>query len=361
MNKTIYRKIPIDVSINIRYLYKDKGVKGKKLLDRFPQYSRASIYRHAKKAIGGDAIFDKRKHNKGRPHKISERDKRNLIRQIAVLRRVEGSSFTAKRLCVAAGLCYNISDMTVRRCLYEHGYGYRRARKKGLLSQKDLALRLKFCRKVKRTFSEKLWEEGISFYLDGTGFTHMSNLYDQARCTKSMAWRKRNEGLSVECTTKESHEGSGGKVANFFVAIAYEKGVVLCEQYMGNLNGQMFADFIREHFKETFNKSVNPTGKLFLQDGDPSQNSKKSKTALDEVGSRQFSIPPRSPDLNPIESIFNVVKQKLRVDAFEKKIEIEKFTDFWKRVKDTLLNTPIHVIDKTIKSMNKRISLVSAC
>ena len=173
MNKTIYRKIPIDVSIYIRYLYKDKGVKGKKLLDRFPQFSRASIYRHdAKKAIGGDAIFDKRKHNKRRPRKISERDKRNLIRQIAVLRRVEGSSFTVKRLCVAAGLCYNISAMTVRRCLYEHGYGYRGARKKGLLSQKDLALRLKFCRKVKRTLSEKLWEVGISFYLEGTGFTH---------------------------------------------------------------------------------------------------------------------------------------------------------------------------------------------
>ena len=88
MDKTIYRKIPIDVSIYIirRYLYEDKGVEGKKLLDRFPHYSRASIYRHAKKAIGGDAIFDKRKHNKGRPRKISERDKRNLIRQIAVLR-----------------------------------------------------------------------------------------------------------------------------------------------------------------------------------------------------------------------------------------------------------------------------------
>ena len=144
------------------------------------------------------------------------------MRQIAVPRRVKGSSFTAKRLCVATGLCYNISDVTVRRCLYEHGYGYRRARKKRLLPQKDLALRIKFCRKVKRTLSEKLWEEGISFYLDGTGFTHKSNPYDQAR--SSMAWRKRNEGLSVECTTKGSHEGSGGKVANFFVAIAYEKG-----------------------------------------------------------------------------------------------------------------------------------------
>ena len=360
MNKKIYKKIPLDVSVHIRYLYQDKGVKGKELLQRFPQYSKASIYRHAKKVIGGEAIFDKRKNNNGRPRKLTARDKRNLFRQIHVLRRIEGSSFTAKRLFVAAGLCYNVSHMTVRRCLYEQGYRYRRARKKGLLSQKDLLLRLKFCKKVKRTLSGKLWQEGISFYLDGTGFAHKTNPYDQARATKSMVWRKRDEGLSVKCTTKGSHEGSGGKVANFFVAIAYGKGVVLCEQYMGHVNGQMFADFIREHFKKTFNKSVNPTGKLFLQDGDPSQNSKKAKIALDEVGSRQFSIPPRSPDLNPIENILNLVKEKLREDAFANKIEKEDFVNFSRRVKNTLLNTPIDVIDKTISSMNKRISLVIA-
>ena len=48
---------------------------------------------------------------------------------------------------------------------------------------------------------------------------------------------------------------------------------------------------------------------MFVQDGDPSQNSKAAKTALSKIGAVQFSIPPRSPDLNPIENVFNQWKK----------------------------------------------------
>ena len=51
---------------------------------------------------------------------------------------------------------------------------------------------------------------------------------------------------------------------------------------------------------------------MFVQDGDPSQNSKAAKTALDKIGAVQFSIPPRSPDLNPIENAFNLVEKKIK-------------------------------------------------
>ena len=84
-----------------------------------------------------------------------------------------------------------------------------------------------------------------------------------------MAWT-RDEGLESNCTAKGSHVGSGGKVLHFMGAISYTQGVILCEQYEGRINGQIFADFIRDHFPRTFKKSVNPTGKLILQDGDPS-------------------------------------------------------------------------------------------
>ena len=92
-------------------------------------------------------------------------------------------------------------------------------------------------------------------------------------------------------------------MANFIVAICYEKGVVCCEQYYGNITGELFSDFVREHFPVMFEKSANPKGKLFLQDGDPRQNSKKAKIALDAVDCRQFSIPARSPDANKAQKI----------------------------------------------------------
>ena len=118
------------------------------------------------------------------------------------------------------------------------------------------------------------------------------------------------------------------------------------------------ANFEREHFEKTFERSVNPTGKLFLQDGDPSQNSKKAKAPLDAVGARLFSIPPRSPVMNPIENVFNYIKDKLRQQALEQNITFENIEEFSARVKHTLENMPIWYIHKTISSMDNKISMV---
>ena len=77
---------------------------------------------------------------------------------------------------------------------------------------------------------------------------------------------------------------------------------------------------IKIYFKQTFRRSANPHGKLFLQDGDPSKNSRHAKRPMDRIGVRVFNIPPRSPDCNPIENVFNVVKQQLHQQALEREI-----------------------------------------
>ena len=350
-------RIPLKVSVHLRYLYQDKGVRGKELLEKYPMYSKTSIYRHAVKPIMEEPLRYHR-NNIGRPRKISERDKRLILRQIPLLR-AEGGSLTIKRLRLAAGIDKNYCcDQTIRRVLHSEGYRYYHSRKKGLLTKKDLRNRLKFARKVKRLLSDRFWKEGLSFYLDGCGFQHKQNPCDEARSVNTMAWRRRDEGLHPSCTAKGSHVGSGGKVAHFFVAISYRKGVILCEQYFGRLNGAMFAKFIKKHFKKTFRKGQNTRGRIFLQDGDPSQNSRLAKKSLKKVGARKFSIPARSPDCNPIENVFNYAKQKLHEDALVQNITFENFTDFSQRVKNTIMNLPIEYIDKTIDSMDRRMSLI---
>ena len=69
-------------------------------------------------------------------------------------------------------------------------------------------------------------------------------------------------------------------------------------------------------------------------------------------------IPARSPDLNPIENVFNVVKRQLKDEALQKNIESESKDEFEKRVLSALLNYPSSVIDRTIESMEKRLKLV---
>ena len=85
-------------------------------------------------------------------------------------------NFSVKRLWLEAGIDKRISDCTVGRCLNELGYKYLQSRRKGLMSRKDIKIRLRYARKVKRLLPNDFWTNGISFYiLDGTSFTHKRN------------------------------------------------------------------------------------------------------------------------------------------------------------------------------------------
>ena len=353
----MYRKIPLCVSVHLRYLHQDLGIKGTDLVKRFPKYRRSAIYRHMLKEVG-DVVVDKRKGNKGRPKVLTLRDERNILRQIPKLRRSMQGNFTLKDVRTGAGVREDVCDMTVSRVLHKEGYHLRRARRKGILTEKDVRIRLKFARHAKKALAQDIWSKEISFYLDGAGFAHKYNPCENARATKSMTWRKKNEGLALHCTAAGSHDGSGGRVAKFMVAIAYGKGVTMCNEFKVRLTGKSFADFVVKYFPPCFSNSANPVGKLFLQDGDPRQNSRVAMNALGEVGGRKFAIPARSPDLNPIENIFHIAKEKLKSEAIAQKITCESYEEFVKRVIRTLKATPIPVIDRTIASMNKRIDMV---
>ena len=198
--------------------------------------------------------------------------------------------------------------------LHSQGYRYYHSCKKGLLTSGDLKRRLKYATEIsKRLDSKQLGlNNRILYYTLGVGFQHKYNLFDEAKSIKIVPWRKR-DGLERNCTAKENHVGSGGKVLHFMVAISYTQGVILCEQYEGNINGQKIPVFICDHFPRTFEKNVNPTGKLFLHDGDPSQNRKAVKQVKQAVGATKFSITPRSPNMSPIENVSTMLKTPFTV------------------------------------------------
>ena len=161
-----------------------------------------------------------------------------------------------------------MSNRTVRRCLNKQGYGFMQCRKKGLLYPDDSSKRVKFARKCKR-LSQAFWKKGVSFYLDGAGWAHKTNPASNARTQRTRTWRRRGKGLKLNCTAKGRKERTGGEVAKFVVAIAHGKDVIKCQQYEGNINGDMFFKFIDTYFPEMFYL-------VLSQDGDPSQNCKLS-------------------------------------------------------------------------------------
>ena len=67
------------------------------------------------------------------------------------------------------------------------------------------------------------------------------------------------------------------------MAIVYNKGVIMCEQYVGRLSGGTMADVAREHFPSMFESSPNQTAKRFLQDRCPTKNSVTAKRVYNEI------------------------------------------------------------------------------
>jgi len=57
--KKLYFKISLEVSLYLRYLHQDKGVPGKKLVKKYPKYSKSSIYHHMCMPIERN-LYDKR-------------------------------------------------------------------------------------------------------------------------------------------------------------------------------------------------------------------------------------------------------------------------------------------------------------
>ena len=78
------------------------------------------------------------------------------------------------------------------------------------------------------------------------------------------------------------------------------------------------------------------------------------------VDSALLPMPPRSPDLNPIENVFKQIKATLDKDAMRNNITVESKQDFECRVRRTLVETPVAIIDNIILSMNKRVKQVIA-
>ena len=182
-------------------------------------------------------------------------------------------------------------------------------------------------------------------------FTRKTNPAEQARAPKGRIWRKA-KGLSRGCTAKGSHKGSGGRLVKIRVAITHEAGVVLFA------NMRSWRDNILKILCGMFKKAKTGCSHLWLQEGDPSQNSAASRMAMKSIPAKLLSILPRSSAINLIENLFHLIKRQLNNDAIVRNINQETFEKFAARVKHTIINFDKNKIDKIIESMSKCIEMI---
>ena len=221
-------------------------------------------------------------------------------------------------------------------------YKYLRSRKKGILTKSHIA---RLIDKIKNKIGQEFWSLGTILYLDGTGFIYKTNPLDQAFSPQVREWQRANEGLSYECTAKGKKEGS--TQAKFMVAISYDQGVVMCEQYK-LISGPKSAKMMDNCLPKAFDLSIIPHDRRFVQVGDRSQNSAVSNEIMENLGAEVVSIAARSPEINCIEYFFHLVGEGLVEDTKNKNITNETFEEFPARVQNIIVNFDRKAINSLI-------------
>ena len=118
---------------------------------------------------------------------------------------------------------------TIIRNLNSSCYKYLQSCKEGLMTHKDIKLRLAYCKDIKKKkLGKDVWCNDIAFYLNGIGFEFKMNLLDQARVPGARVWQKPTEGLDINCVAKGKKERC--VYAKFTVGISHGKGVLFCKQ-----------------------------------------------------------------------------------------------------------------------------------
>lgn len=142
-------KIPEETRVLVHIAQKYRGMRQREIMERFG-LSRSTVYRILKevKTMRRSRLPDQ-KHLPGRPRKLSARQERLLLRQIASLREEDGN-FTVKRLMERVGLkMREIFCRTVQRFLRSNDYRYLNSRNKGVLLNTDFKRTCNICKSNK--------------------------------------------------------------------------------------------------------------------------------------------------------------------------------------------------------------------
>ena len=243
--------------------------------------------------------------NCGRKKKLTPRHLRVI--EIALRRSPTKSSRKLKMELQNTGV--NIGASTLRRYLKKMGLVSRFAARKPLLTRRHRALRLAFAKKyVKKP--QEFWANVL--------FTDETRIAIRNDCSRTRLRRKNGERLHFITPTVKHPPAVmlwGSFSAKGVGRIRFLEKGEMCNSawYLKVLNQQ-----VKWSARSLF------AGEFFLQDdGAPCHRSKVVKDFVRQQGWSTLDWPPQSPDLNPIENLWSLLKKKIWTHNFNSTMELK--------------------------------------
>ena len=169
---------------------------------------------------------------------------------------------------------------------------------------------------------------------------------------KRWAWKKAGEGLS-DRLVQETVKFGGGSLM-MWGCMTWE-GVGMACKIDGRMDTNLYLQIMEDELQATleyFDKT--PDDIVFQQDNDPKHTSKRAKEWFAEHGFEVMVWPAQSPDLNPIEHLWFLLKRKLAGYPEQAK----GITELWERVQAEWEKIEVGECQRLIESMPRRVQEV---
>lgn len=235
----------------------------------------------------------------------------------------------------------DVSRSTISRRLKEVGLIGRAGVKKPLISAKNKKARLDFARKYEH-WTEIDWRKVL--FSDESKFQLFGS--DGRKYVRRPTGTRYNSRYQIP-TVKH-----GGGNVMVWGSFSYN-GVGPLVEIKGTMNATMYRDILTQHMLPYATRRM-PRDWIFQQDNDPKHSSKLIKEFLIAKKIRVLDWPSQSPDLNPIEHLW----QELKLRTGNKKHSNK--TELWQDLQNQWQNLPQDRISNLIASMPRRCAAVIA-
>lgn len=273
----------------------------------------------------------------GRPKKLTVREEASLLRKVS-----NNPKLSAPQLATALKDDFSkvVNAQTVRNCLHRAGYNGRIARRKPFISEQNRKKRLDFAKEYV-TKPVEFWENVI--------FTDETKINIFGSDGRTRVWRKTKTAFKLEHLCPTIKHG-GGNVLIWGCMSA--SGVGNFTFIEGTMDQHVYLNILREQFMPSIQKLGLEGRYMFQQDNDPKHTAKLVQEWLIHNVRQQLRTPPQSPDINPIEHLWEELKRRVR------KTEVSTKEELKARVTEEWNNIPREVTRKLVHSMPNRLRAI---
>lgn len=274
----------------------------------------------------------------GRPKIITPRDSRAVKKVLQKNRRTNIKEIRENLISSTSTI---VSENTLRRHLHEIGFYGRVGVRKPLVTEKNRIKRLDWAKR--RQGWEDEWE--IIIWSDESKFELFRGN------GRRWVWRQPHEKYDVECLIPTMKSGQDGiMVWGCFTKDSLGPLIRLD----GKITSKGYINILNDHLLPYMDTFENKENFVFQDDNAPVHTAKVVKKWKEEKNLTCLPWPAQSPDLNPIEHLWDALEKKIRA---RKPLPKNK-EELWEMLQEEWLNIDIDFFNKLIDSMPRRVAEV---